>query len=65
MDSLRLVGDGYDEPILRVFNPLPAGILVSSKGDGKEETHRVETLPETGTYRRFRGQIDRGLATGW
>lgn len=59
IDSLRLIADSYDEPLMRVFNPLPEGLRVISHSSGTTQQHPVEVIPETVPFRRYRGQLDR------
>lgn len=59
IDSVRLLGDSFDEPLMRVFNPLPDGIRLASRTGGKEEIHQLEHIPEVVPFRRYRGQLDR------
>lgn len=59
VDSLRLIADGYDEPMMRVFNPLPENIELTSSYQGIQQSHRVEMLAEVVTFKRYRGQLDR------
>jgi len=59
IDSIRVIADDYDEPMLRVFNPLPENIQVTSSYGGVEQSHYLEKLPEIITFMRYRGQIDR------
>jgi hypothetical protein len=58
VDTLRLLGDSFDEPLMRVFNPLPESHIVS-KHQGAAANHRVGPFPEVVPFRRYRGQLDR------
>lgn len=59
VDTMRLLGDSYDEPLMRVFNALPAETKITSRRKGAEVAHRVGMIPETVAFRRYRGQLDR------
>ncbi len=62
IESLNLIGDSRDDPIFKVFSPLPAGIRVDASRDGFERDVRpCEVAPGSGeiSIKRYRGILDR------
>ena len=56
LHSLRVIGDSRALPTLRVFHPLPDGIVASVSTDGFQSDNRACDQPiqrETHTHRRF------------
>jgi hypothetical protein len=62
IESLNLIGDSKDEPLFRVFSPLPSGTKVDASNDGFEKDIRpcpVDNFSGEVSFRRYRGILDR------
>jgi hypothetical protein len=59
VDHVRIVGDSYYEPTLRMFNPLPNGITVSG-GTSDDNIHDFPVNPKPGVlrFKRYRDVED-------
>ncbi|MCC6416523.1 MAG: hypothetical protein IT582_11495 [Opitutaceae bacterium] len=59
LTALNLLGDCIDDPTLRTFNPLPAGITVEvRRADGRVETRALQPGPDR-PYKRYRDAENR------